>query len=100
MSAEKFEDQLFWKIKDDEEQGHEKQDLEKQDEYRKVGIAFTRSGLSERPATCRLIIEFCRCRSTFEDRMTRMRISRTLKRRSDRSRSKISTADRPIGYST
>lgn len=36
MSEEQFDEQLFWKINDDEKEGHIKEDKAKKDEFKKV----------------------------------------------------------------
>jgi hypothetical protein len=38
MPEGKFDEQLFWKIKDDEKEGHTKEDVGKKEEFKKVGI--------------------------------------------------------------
>jgi len=46
MSEEKFDEQLFWKINDDEKEGHTKEDAAKKEEFKKVStLRLVRSRL-------------------------------------------------------
>jgi glucose-6-phosphate 1-dehydrogenase len=46
MSDEKFDEQVFWKIRDDEKEGHIKANDAKKEEFRKVDPVGDAYGLS------------------------------------------------------